>query len=777
MRNLLRGALLAALLGVPLSALADEPPKAAPAAADPSIEMPRALGPLTAEYPSGEKGEHDVTLELRIGADGAVQEARAIEGDPPFTDAATTAAQTFRFEPAKRNGKPVAARIRVQVHFTPPVEVVEEPAEEPAPAKPTPGAKPGKNAPAPPPEPPKPIEVRVQGDRRPVGTVSLGRAEVRLMPGAFGDPFRAIEALPGVTPIASGLPYFYIRGAPPGNVGYFIDGIRVPVLYHLGVGFSVVNPGLVDRVDLYPGGYPAKFGRYAGGIVSGETRAPAGELRGEATLRMVDVGGLVEAPLLDGRASVLVGGRYSYTGLLLSLIQPNVKLDYWDYQGRFTYDITPRQRITVFAFGSYDSLRGRNEEKDPFTTLFSTEFHRLDLRYDASLDERTQLRQAVMVGFDRTALTDNIYARDLVFNARTQITHRASEALLVRAGVDATMDSYDTEFRSNDGEDRPRPQLDRLFPPRQDIVVGAYADAVIDAGRGIELVPGARVDLWGSRGNTAFSADFRLAARVPVTSKVRLNNAIGLVHQAPGFVLPVPGFAIGSLAGGLQKAFQTSAGVEADLPWKFTGSATAYFNGFFNMSDALGTAQTSNFGGGGGRGGGDGGNGGGGGGFDVNARSLGSSFGLELMLKRQLTEKLGGFLSYTLSRSTRTVDRKTFPARFDRTHVLNAAVSYEMGRGWRAGGRVVFYTGTPINLDDPRLLSLVGRDRLKPFFRLDVRIEKRWRIKRGWLSLVIEAQNATLSKEEFNVGCDEYGCKSTWIGPVTIPSIGLEGGF
>jgi len=61
-------------------------------------------------------------------------------------------------------------------------------------------------------------EILVLGERAPTRH-RLGRAEVREMPGAFGDPFRAIEALPGVVPLVSGLPYFYVRGAPPGNVG------------------------------------------------------------------------------------------------------------------------------------------------------------------------------------------------------------------------------------------------------------------------------------------------------------------------------------------------------------------------------------------------------------------------------------------------------------------------------------------------------------------------------------------------------------------------------
>src|SRR5262249_7177319 len=116
------------------------------------------------------------------------------------------------------------------------------------------------------------LEVTVRGDQPAPGVTSMSRAEVRLLPGAFGDPFRAVEMLPGVPPLISGLPYFYVRGAPPGNVGYFLDGIRVPMLYHLGAGPSVIHPAMIDRVDLYPGGYPARFGRFAGGIVTGETK-------------------------------------------------------------------------------------------------------------------------------------------------------------------------------------------------------------------------------------------------------------------------------------------------------------------------------------------------------------------------------------------------------------------------------------------------------------------------------------------------------------------------
>src|SRR4029079_7052967 len=119
-------------------------------------------------------------------------------------------------------------------------------------------------------------QVESHGERvEPGRSATLSRTEVRQIPGTFGDPFRAIEIMPGVTPVVSGLPFFFVRGAPPGNVGYFLDGVRIPLLFHVGAGPSVVHPGLIQRVDLYPGGYPAYFGRFSGGIVSGETAPPS----------------------------------------------------------------------------------------------------------------------------------------------------------------------------------------------------------------------------------------------------------------------------------------------------------------------------------------------------------------------------------------------------------------------------------------------------------------------------------------------------------------------
>ena len=47
----------------------------------------------------------------------------------------------------------------------------------------------------------------------------------------------------------------------------------------------------------------------------------------------------------------------------------------------------------------------------------------------------------------------------------------------------------------------------------------------------------------------------------------------------------------------------------------------------------------------------------------------------------------------------------------------------------------------------------------------------------GFWALVFEVLNTTLHEETLEISCYAYGCSSESIGPVTIPSIGLEASF
>jgi TonB family protein len=693
------------------------------------VVPPQLASPAQIAYPDGASGEASVVLLLTVDKNGGVRDVVVLSGDEPFASAAKRAAEAFAFAPATRDGKAIAARIRFRADFHAPQA---EPPAAPPKASPPPAAPPAS----------APLEVTVRGDRPAPSAATLSRAEVRQIPGTFGDPFRAVEVLPGVTPIVSGLPYFYVRGAPPGDVGYFLDGVRVPYLFHVAIGPSVVNPAMIEKVELHPGGYPAAFGRYAGAIVSAETTAPRADWHGEGNLRLFDVGAMVEGGFAGGRGTALVGARYSYTAAIFSLINPSTKLDYRDFQARLTYDLTPRDRLGVLVLGSYDLLE---DVKNKITSVvFGSEFYRVDARYDRRLDDGGKLRWAATWGFDQTRVTEQRNARDVLFGTRVTLERPLGPALTLRAGADAQFDRYTADKTLWADPDDPGTRwYDALFPPRFDATLGAWADFVWRPSRRVEIIPGVRFDLFRSGSSSAISADGRLALSVAANRYVRLTNTFGLAHQPPSFLVPLPGLSSGSLAHGLQTSFQTAAGVEVEWPEVATATVRVFDNVFLNMTDAIGVNSRDSI-------------------PKEDLRTLGSAFGLEVYLRRSLTKRLGGFVSYTLSRSARKLGRSSFPSAVDRTHVLNLALAYDIGRGFKAGGRFTVYSGA---LSYPWANTV--RD--PPFYRIDLRVEKRWTLgASGWISIVAEGLNVTAHKETINF---------TEVGPIWIPSLGLEGGL
>ncbi|MEZ4325374.1 MAG: TonB-dependent receptor [Polyangiales bacterium] len=115
----------AALPMVPAAPTRAQPATDQPAPAQPVVTPPRVLRDAIAELPPEQWAEvpagATVLLELVIGADGAVSEARVLEGLSETLDAAAVAAiQRFVFEPARQDLEPIAVRIRYAFAFVPP---------------------------------------------------------------------------------------------------------------------------------------------------------------------------------------------------------------------------------------------------------------------------------------------------------------------------------------------------------------------------------------------------------------------------------------------------------------------------------------------------------------------------------------------------------------------------------------------------------------------------------------------------------------------------------
>ena len=235
-------------------ARAEAAPPLQEATEEDEIVRPLPKTSLEVAYPEGAQGSSGVELDLWIDKEGTLTRVEVFRGDAPFAAAAKQAASTWRFSPARRHGRAVAAHIRISVAFAEPARQVEGAPEAPRSPATASAVQPAKASqtlavsaqPASVNE--KPVIVEVRGVRTGGASVTFSREAVRELPGAFGDPFRAVEIMPGITPTTSGHPYFYVRGAPPGNVGYYFDDIPLPVLYHAVNGPAVLQPAFIDSV-------------------------------------------------------------------------------------------------------------------------------------------------------------------------------------------------------------------------------------------------------------------------------------------------------------------------------------------------------------------------------------------------------------------------------------------------------------------------------------------------------------------------------------------------
>ena len=277
------------------------------------------------------------------------------------------------------------------------------------------------------------------------------------------------------------------------------------------------------------------------------------------------------------------------------------------------------------------------------------------------------MRVAATLGYERTRVEARRAAEDLMTATRLEIVQPVSSSVTVRAGADLVIDRYQADSLPTfaDDDDVVARQR-RIFASRTDFATGIRADAVIVLDPRMEVTPGVRLDIYGSDQARAIGIDPRIAARFAVSDKVRIVHAYGLATQPPSPPIALPAVSIARLEGGLQRSAQTSAGVEIDLPSDVTTTATVFHQAFYDLNDALGTAQVQI--------------------IDIEksdsllGKSRGSAYGLELGLRRKLTRTIGGLLAYTLSRSERTAEGRTFLSTYNRPHVLNAALSFDLGK-------------------------------------------------------------------------------------------------
>jgi TonB family protein len=621
---------------------------------------------------------------------------------------------------------------------------------------------------------------------------TLAKTELQTVPGTFGDPLRVVQNLPGVARTPFGLGLLVIRGAPPVDSGIFVEGHRVPILYHFLGGPSVLTPRLINTIDFFPGNFGVKYGRATAGIVDvGITMDAAPRLHGQADINFIDSSAYIEGPLGKGWSGS-VSARRSYFDLLLPLVVPSntttVAPVYYDYQVGVHREL-PAGRLALFAFGSNDSLE--IVAKDPSTGSLaldtSTGFHKVFAIWSATSHgwvnrlSPSYGYQKLTFGAGQVGINQSQHALAL----RDEVSRPLGKHVLWRAGVDVekTFDQLFVNIQLAENTrlygDRP-PDIIPSTIPLDTLGAAVYTDATIEPGARLTITPGVRMDYFRYVGQDRVTFDPRLVARWKATRTLALKGGVGIYHRMQEPQLLDPKYGTPSLPP--IWADQYSAGFVNYFTDKLTLDTTFYY---VRRHDQAVPATP---------------------GFTATGR--GRSYGMELILKHEFTERFFGWIAYTLSRAEQTADtvngtgmgnmgtlqmpgsnsQTWYPTAFDQTHNLNVVASY-VWRAWRFGTRFRYVTGTP---DTPLMEGVYDADKglyacregalnstRKPTFnQLDVRIDRTWTFNAWQLGAYVDIQNVyNAENREFTI--PDYRCRGSV--PVRgipfLPILGIKGMF
>ncbi len=222
------------------------------------------------------------------------------------------------------------------------------------------------------------------------GLTTISPTQIATLPSVGqADIFRSLELLPGISGTGDASSDLYVQGGTPDENLILFDGMTVYQVDHFFGFFSAFNPDAIKDVQLYQGGFPAKYGGRLSSVIDivGRTGDPD-ELHGSAGLSLLSANASLNGPLLGGTfflaarrsySDIIASGEYNTIYKLLTgssaptatgagatsrgfgrfggggvSEQQTPSSDFYDLNAKLTYNLTPRAMLSISYYGSGD---------------------------------------------------------------------------------------------------------------------------------------------------------------------------------------------------------------------------------------------------------------------------------------------------------------------------------------------------------------------------------------------------------------------------------------
>jgi hypothetical protein len=574
-------------------------------------------------------------------------------------------------------------------------------------------------------------ENRVQDVK--MGIEKISFKMVKQMPMGMGeaDLFKSSLLLPGVTSVGEASNGFNIRGGSIDQNLILFDGAPVINPSHFFGFFSSFNSDMIEDVTLYKSGIPAKFGGRVSSVMDISLK--------EGSQDKINVSGgispftgrlMIEGPLVKKKISFILSGRTTYSDWILGLMKDKrlqkSNADFNDFQGLLTYDINPKNSISLSGYLSndlfdyyqeygikYQNLSSSLKWNHTYNTKLSSQFSAIISNYNYEVDSKQDSTQYSSLNY---SLNQRLF--------RADFTYFPADKHKVEFGLNVT------DYALSPGVQKPLGTFSEIKPKtledEQALESSLYISDQFELSPKLLISGGLRFNLFTPFGPKTEYVYF------PGTPR-SVENISDTLHYRNGQILKAfPGLEFRfssryvittdlSVKAGIQRNFQylnmisnTTSMSPTDI-WKLSDryippqrgdqfslglyknftrkaietSVEVYYKILKNILDYKGGANLL-----------------------MNEHletdilnGSGKAYGIELMVKKQ-TGIVTGWISYTYSRSLLKVDGKFeeekvnggryFPANFDKPHDLKIVSNIKMSRRINFTSNLIYNTGRPI---------------------------------------------------------------------------------
>ena len=570
-------------------------------------------------------------------------------------------------------------------------------------------------------------------------SVVLTGEDVQAIPALAGeaDLLKALQLTPGVGGGAEATAGLHVRGGSPDQTLLLLDGVPVYNASHLFGFLSVFNADAVKHVELFKGGFPARYGGRLSSVVDVRVREGNDqERRGHARIGLLSSQVLAEGPVAGGAGSYVVAGRRTYVDLLAAPILlaaggvdgATPRASFYDLNAKVNGRLGDRDRVFLSLYAGRDGF-GASVDEDPdegqtesdgelewgnltgalrWTRLVSdrlfatTTLTASDYQFDVGQRSR---RGGETVGAEyRSGIRDLAVQTDLAWTASAAHTVRVGGAVTRHAYAPGVFD-FDPSGAEADTTLGADP-------------VGSWEGAVYveDEARLGPLAVGAgvRASAYAVEGTAYGAVEPRLSARLDVggglalrASGSRMTQYLHLLTTAGGLGLPADLWVPATARVGPERAWQASAGLEGRAgrtTWSLDGYAKTMTGLVAYRDDAALLRADDDW-------------------QDQVTQGEGRAVGVEAAVA-YAGPRTSAQAAYTLSRTDRRFDEVEggaqpagaqtagaqtagawFPYRYDRTHDLAVAVRHRLSQRFDVSAAAFYQTGQAVTLPVARFYT------------------------------------------------------------------------